>query len=67
MTLLGIVMTLIAVPRPLAENKAIDGTVAVSSLVVALGWVLLIVAGTLSVVLAGARIMLQKKREAALR
>jgi hypothetical protein len=67
MTLLGIVMTLMAVPKPLAENRVIVGTLELSSMVVALGWVLLIVAGTLSVVLAVARIVLQKKREEAFR
>ncbi|HUA16745.1 MAG TPA: hypothetical protein VMG31_15735 [Verrucomicrobiae bacterium] len=53
MTVLGIVMTLLAVPRALAEIAAIP--VGVLSLVLVLAWVFLIVIGTLSGVLKGAR------------
>jgi hypothetical protein len=67
MTLLGIVMTLMAVPKSFAQNRVIVGTVELSSLVVALGWVLLIEMGTFSVLLAGARIFRQEKREKAIR
>lgn len=50
-TMLGIVMTMVAVPRPVAEIAAIHATVDVLSLVIALGWVLLMVTGALSVAL----------------
>ena len=53
MTVLGIVMTLLAVPKALAEIAAIP--VGVLSLVLVLAWVFLTVIGILSGVLKGAR------------
>jgi hypothetical protein len=55
MTALGTAMTLVAVPGPVAEIAAIHVTVDVLSLVIALGWVFLIVTVTVSVALKGIR------------
>jgi hypothetical protein len=55
MTVLGIVMTLLAVPRAAAETTAISITVGVLSIMLILGWVFLTVIGTLSAVLKTAR------------
>jgi hypothetical protein len=55
MTVLGIVMTLLAVPRTVAEIAAIDITVGVLSIMLILAWVFLTVIGTLSAVLKTAR------------
>ena len=44
-------MTLTAIPRLVAEIVAIQHVVEVLSLVIALGWVFLIMTGTVSVVL----------------
>lgn len=55
MTVLGIVMTLLAVPRTVAEIAAIDITVGVLSVMLILAWVFLTVIGTLSAVLKAAR------------
>jgi len=51
MALLGIAVTLTAIPRLVAEIVAIQHVVEVLSLVIALGWVFLIMTGTVSVVL----------------
>ena len=55
MTVLGTVMTLLAVPRAVAEIAAIHITVGVFSLVLILAWGFLAVIGTLSAVLKTAR------------
>jgi hypothetical protein len=55
MTVLGTVMTLLAVPRTVAEIAAIDITIRVLSLMLILGWVFLTVIGTLSAVLKTAK------------
>jgi hypothetical protein len=55
MTVLGIAVTSAAVPRPIAEIAAIRNTVEVLSLVIAFGWVLLFVTGTVSVALTSRR------------
>jgi hypothetical protein len=55
MTVLGIVMTLLAVPRTVDEIAAIDITVGVLSVMLILAWVFLTVIGTLSAVLKTAR------------
>jgi len=55
MTVLGIVMTLLAVPQTVAEIAAIDITVGVLSVMLILAWVFLTVIGTLSAVLKTAR------------
>ena len=55
MTVLGIVMTVLALPRPVSEIAAIHITVGVLSLTLILAWVFLIVVGTLSAVLKTAR------------
>ena len=55
MTVLGIVMTLLAVPRTVAKIAAIDITVRVLSLMLILGWVVLTLIGTLSAALRTAR------------
>ena len=55
MTVLGIVMTLLAVPTAVAEIEAIHITVGALSLVLLLAWVFLTLTGTLSAVLKTAR------------
>jgi len=55
MTVLGIAVTLTAVPRPVAEIVAIQHIIEVLSLMIALGWVFLITTGTLSVTLISTR------------
>jgi len=55
MTVLGIAAALVAIPRAVAEIAAIHGAVEVLSFVIAFGWVLLIVTGTVSVALTSAR------------
>jgi len=55
MTVLGIVMTLLAAPRAVAEIAAIGVTVWVLSLILILAWVFLTVIGTLSAILKTAR------------
>jgi hypothetical protein len=55
MTVLGIAVTLAAIPRPVAEIAAIHDTVEVLSLVIAFGRVLLFVTGTVSVALTSRR------------
>jgi hypothetical protein len=50
MAVLGIAVTLTAIPRLVAENVAIQHVVEILSLVIALGWVFLIMTGTVSVV-----------------
>ena len=55
MTVLGIVMTVLALPRAVSEIAAIHITVGVLSLTLILAWVFLIVVGTLSAVLKTAR------------
>ena len=55
MTVLGIAVTLTAVPRPVAEIVAIQHIIEVLSLMIALGWVFLIMTGTVSVALISTR------------
>jgi hypothetical protein len=55
MTALGSATTLVAVPGPVAEIAAIHNTVDVLSLVIAFGWVLLIVTATVSVAMTSRR------------
>ncbi len=55
MTVLGVVMTLLSVPRSVGEIAPIHIAVGVLSLVLILAWVLLTVIGTLSAVLKSAR------------
>jgi hypothetical protein len=55
MTVLGIVMTLLAVPRAVAEIPAIHNTVGILSLMLIIAWVFLTVIGTVSAVLRTAR------------
>jgi hypothetical protein len=55
MTVLGIVMTLLSIPRSVGEIAAIYITVGVLSLILILAWLFLTVIGTLSVVLKSAR------------
>jgi len=51
MTVLGIAVALSAVPRPVAKIVAIQHIIEVLSLMIALGWVFLIMTGTVSVAL----------------
>ena len=60
MALIGVIMALLAAPRSFAESKAVDGTIAILSLIVACGWVLLTVAGTVSGMVLASRQMLQR-------
>lgn len=55
MTVLGLGVTLAAIPRPVGEIAAIHNAVEVLSLVIAFGWVLLFVTGTVSVALTSRR------------
>ena len=55
MTVLGIAVTMTAVPRPVAEIVAIQHIIEVLSLMIALGWVFLITTGTVSVTLISTR------------
>jgi hypothetical protein len=55
MTALGTAMTLVVVPGSAGETTVIQATVDVLSLIVAFGWVLLIVTGTVSVALTTTR------------
>jgi uncharacterized membrane protein len=67
MTILGIVMTFLAVPNTWVENSAIDASIQLASLIVAAGWLILILAGVLSLVSLCAKSLMRWKNSSASR